>query len=126
IRAIADELAGSLFSEGTPANLVVRYARMLPLSVICELLGLPLADRPKFMAWASRFTGAASALGFLRVVRSLFAMKRYVEQQLEQARKVGGQGLIAELVQVEKDGAPITRDEMVVMVFLLLIGTRLP
>ena len=122
IRAIADELAGDLFSEGSPADLVVRYARMLPLSVICELLGLPLADRPKFMAWASRFTGAASALGFLRVVPSLFAMKRYVEEQLEQARKVGGQGLIAELVQVEKDGAPITRDEMVVMVFLLLIA----
>jgi cytochrome P450 PksS len=122
IRAIADELAGSLFSEGTPADLVIRYARMLPLWVICELLGLRLADRPKFMAWASRFTGAASAFGFLRVVPSLFAMKRYVEQQLEQARKVGGQGLIAELVQVEKDGASITRDEMVVMVFLLLIA----
>jgi cytochrome P450 PksS len=122
IRAIADELAGRLFSEGTPADLVVRYARMLPLSVICELLGLPLADRPKFIAWASRFTGAASALGFLQVVPSLYAMKRYVEQQLEQARKVDGQGLIAELVQVEKDGAKITRDEMVVMVFLLLIA----
>jgi cytochrome P450 len=122
IRAIADELAGDLFSEGSPADLVVRYSRTLPLSVICELLGLPLADRPKFMAWASRFTGAASAFGFLRAVPSFAAMKRYLEQQLEQARKVGGHGLIAELVQVEKDGAPITRDEMVVMVFLLLIA----
>jgi cytochrome P450 len=122
IRAIADELAGDLFSEGSPADLVVRYARMLPVSVICELLGLPLADRPKFMAWASRFTGAASALGFLRVVPGLFAMKRYVEQQLERARKVGGRGLIAELVRVEKDGARLNRDEMVAMVFLLLVA----
>src|SRR5262252_2987808 len=46
IRAIADELAGELFAQGSPADLVTRYARQLPLWVICELLGLPLADRP--------------------------------------------------------------------------------
>jgi cytochrome P450 PksS len=122
IRAIADELAGDIFAGGSPADLVTRYARMLPLSVICELLGLPLADRPKFMAWAGRATGVASALGFLRVVPSFAAMKRYLEQQLEYARKVGGEGLIAELVRVEKEGARLSRDEMVAMVFLLLIA----
>jgi cytochrome P450 PksS len=42
ILAIADELAGELFAEGSPTDLVERYARKLPLSVICELLGLPL------------------------------------------------------------------------------------
>ena len=52
ILAIADELADELFAEGSPADLVERYARKLPLSVICELLGLPLADRSKFTAWA--------------------------------------------------------------------------
>src|SRR5215208_6871198 len=39
--AIADELAAELFTDGTPADLVERYARRLPLLVICELLGLP-------------------------------------------------------------------------------------
>ena len=122
IRAIAHELAGDLFSQGSPADLVTRYARVLPLSVICELLGLPLADRPKFMAWAARATSASSALVFLRMVPTLAAIKRYLEQRLEHARKVGGEGLIVELVRVEKEGAPITRDEMVVMVFLLLFA----
>ena len=54
IQAMGDELAAELFAEGSPADLVERYARKLPLSVICELLGLPLADRPKFIAWACR------------------------------------------------------------------------
>src|SRR5262245_11678022 len=45
IRAIADALAGQLFADGSPADLVERYARTLPLSVICELLGLPPSDR---------------------------------------------------------------------------------
>ena len=62
IRALADELAGELFAEGSPADLVERYARGLPLAVICELLGLPHADRPKFIAWAepvARVTGVS-------------------------------------------------------------------
>src|SRR5215469_7892540 len=122
IRAIANEFAGDLFSQGSPADLVTRYARVLPLSVICELLGLPLVDRPKFMAWAGRVTSVSSALGFLRMVPTVAAIRRYLEQRLEQARSAGGEGLIAELVQVEREGATITRDEMVAMVFLLLLA----
>jgi cytochrome P450 len=96
---------------------------MLTLSVICELLGLPLADRPKFMAWADRVSGvASSALGLLRVVPSLAAMKRYLERRLEYARKVGGEGLIAELVRAEKEGARLSRNEMVPMVYFLLVA----
>jgi cytochrome P450 PksS len=122
IRAIADQLADELFAQGSPADLVGRYARTLPLSVICELLGLPLADRPKFMAWANRATSASSAVVFLRMVPTLAAIKRYLQRRLEHARAVGGQGLIAELVQVEKEGARISSEEMVVMVFLLLFA----
>src|SRR3954465_135232 len=63
IQAIGDALADDLFAEGRPAALVERFARKLPLLVICELLGLPLADRAKFTAWASGFTRFTGALG---------------------------------------------------------------
>jgi cytochrome P450 len=122
IRAIADELAGDLFAQGSPADLVTRYARLLPLSVICELLGLPLGDRLKFIAWAGRATGVSSTLGFFRLVPTIAAMKRYLEQHIERVRTGGGEGLIAELVRVEKEGARLTRDEMISMVFLLLLA----
>ena len=122
ILAIAGELADGLFAEGSPSDLVDRYARKLPLSVICELLGLPLADRPKFTAWASGFTRFTSAFGFLTVVPKIFAMKSYMEERLEAARETGGEGLIAELVRVEKGGGRISRDEMVAMLFLLLFA----
>jgi cytochrome P450 len=122
IRAIADELAGDLFAQGSPADLVTRYARLLPLSVICELLGLPLGDRLKFIAWAGRATGVSSTLGFFRLVPTIAAMKRYLEQHIERVRTGGGEGLIAELVRVEKAGARLTRDEMISMVFLLLLA----
>jgi cytochrome P450 len=122
ILAIADELAKDLFRDGSPADLVDRYARQLPLSVICELLGLPLADRPKFTAWAHGFTRFTGAIGFLSVVPNLFAMRRYMHRQLDAAREHGGDGLVAELVRVEKEGGKISRNEMLAMLFLLLFA----
>jgi cytochrome P450 len=120
IRAIADGLAGDLFKQGSPADLMQRYARILPLSVICELLGLPMADRSRFIAWANSMGQLASAFGFMRMLFGLGRMRRYLEERLRIARKEGGEGLIAELVRVEKEGGRITPDEMVSMVFLLL------
>ena len=120
IRAIADALAAELFAAGTPADLVERYARTLPLSVICELLGLPLADRAKFIAWANAVGKLTNVISFLRMIRGLMRMRRYLEERLQYARQHGGEGLIAELVQVEKEGGRISPSEMVSMVFLLL------
>jgi cytochrome P450 PksS len=123
ILAIADELAADLFADGSPADLVACYARKLPLSVICELLGLPAGDRLKFIAWAGKITGIRSRIGLLwRMTRGVAAIKRYLEAHLETARATGGEGLIAELVRVEKEGARLSRDEMVAMVFLLLFA----
>ncbi|HZR77081.1 cytochrome P450 [Bradyrhizobium sp.] len=122
IRAIADGLADELFADGEPADLVLRFARILPLSVICELLGLPQADRPQFISWANamgRLTGPISFFTMIGVVRK---MRRYFEARLDQARRRGGEGLIAELVRVESEGLRISGDEMVAMLFLLLIA----
>jgi cytochrome P450 PksS len=120
IRALADGLAEELFADGSPADIVERYARLLPLSVICELLGLPAADRPKFIAWAHTFTRLANTFDLLRMMSGLSWLKRYLEERFRHARAHGGEGLIAELVRVEAEGGRISSDEMVSMMFLLL------
>jgi cytochrome P450 len=120
ILALADELAAELFADGSPADLVERYARKLPLSVIAELLGLPAADRPRFTAWANTLTRLTGLISFLRLLGGLRPMRRYLADRLEAAREEGGEGLIAELVRVEQAGGRISAEEMVAMVFLLL------
>jgi cytochrome P450 PksS len=123
ILEIADQLAGELFAEGSPADLVARYARRLPLFVICELLGLPANDRPKFIGWAANLTNVRSSFGFLwRMMWGTRGIRGYLEAYLETARASGGEGLIAELIRVEKAGEKLSRDEMVAMVFLLLFA----
>jgi cytochrome P450 PksS len=126
IRAIADGLADELFAQGSPADLVTRFSELLPLAVICELLGLPAADRPTFIAWAHRIATLRNVFGLLRLMGVLGQMKGYVQERLRVAREDArdrrqhGEGLIAELVRVEQEGGRISSDEMVSMVFLLL------
>ena len=72
--------------------------------MICELLGLPLADRPKFTAWASGFTRFTGTIGLLTLIPNIVAMRRYLERHLDSVREKGGEGLVAELVRVEKEG----------------------
>jgi cytochrome P450 PksS len=120
IRALADALADELFANGSPTDIVERYARALPLSVICELLGLPLSDRPKFIAWANTVARLGNVIDFLRMTSGFSRMRRYLEERLQHARAHGGEGLIAELVRVETEGGHISDNEMVSMVFLLL------
>ncbi len=122
IRAIADQLAGELFAHGEPADLVAHFARILPLSVICELLGLPQGDRPQFIAWANAMARLVGPISFFRTISVVKKMRRYFEQRLDEARAKGGDGLIAELVRVEGEGGRISGDEMVSMLFLLLVA----
>lgn len=120
ILAIADELATDLFAEGSPADLVERYALRLPLLTICELLGLPRDDRPMFITWAVSVTNLAGMRSFLGMMAGVEPMRHYLEERLQVARETGGEGLIAELVRVEKEGGRISGQEMVAMIFLLL------
>lgn len=122
IRAIADRLADELFAAGEPADLVLRFARILPLSVICELLGLPQADRPQFISWANAMGRLKGPISFFTMIGVVRKMRRYFEARLEEARRRGGEGLITELVRVESEGLRISGDEMVSMLFLLLVA----
>jgi cytochrome P450 len=54
VRQLAEELVDTMVAGGMPADLVEDFALPLPVAVICELLGVPVADWPKFRVWSDR------------------------------------------------------------------------
>jgi len=64
LRPSAQKLAAGLLADmiaaGPPADLVESFAVPLPGTLICELLGVPYADRDRFRGWADAFMSTTS------------------------------------------------------------------
>lgn len=122
IEEIANDMALKLFDDEPTADIVNGFARHFPLTVICELLGLPKSDRAQFAKWAEGFTRVNGVWDFLRLVPNLRAMTKYLRAKIDTEIGIDGDGLIAQLIVMKKEGADISDDELVAMVFLLLIA----
>ncbi len=121
IEAITDGLLDTVAQHGE-VDLVEHFARPLPLTVICELLGLPQEDRPKFTRWVQAMTQAPTALGIMRTLPALFMMTRYLKAQFERRRHDPRDDLITALVEAEEAGDRLNEEELLSMVFLLLVA----
>jgi len=117
-----DRVAQIAAHNGGEVDLVEHLARPLPLTVICEVLGLPSEDRPKFKKWFASFANIKSAWGIFRVVPGLRKTVKYLRGQFEQVRKEPRTGLITALVEAEQAGDRLSDDELQSMVMLLLLA----
>ncbi|MGD9721391.1 MAG: cytochrome P450 [Pirellulales bacterium] len=122
LEAIADEALDRMDEARAPdgVDLVRHFARPFPLAVICELLGLPPEDRPRFTRWAQEFSTATSLPAILWGLRGLSKMMRYLREEIQRQSQRPRSGLLAGLIQAEEAGDRLSEDELLAMVFLLL------
>ncbi|GAA4922332.1 hypothetical protein EV188_103590 [Actinomycetospora succinea] len=106
-------------------DLVERYASLLPVTVISEMLGVPTSMRDQFLAWGD---GAATSLdmGLTRgahasMERNLAALNDWMREHLRRLRREPGDDLLSSIVgQVDDDGAGLTEQELVSTALLVL------
>jgi cytochrome P450 len=120
VEAVADSILDT-FEGADRIDLLHDYSRRLPIIVICDLLGLPKEDHDVFAAWGKNLN-ISNPLHILRLLGSLRKMTAYLRGQIEEVRAAPRPGLISELVRAEADGDKLSADELVAMVFLLLVA----
>ena len=124
LEVLADEALDRLAEEAASSpggvDLLKHFARPFPLSVICELLGLPPEDRPKFVKWASAFSRSRNFLGITYGLWGLSKLMRYLREEITRQAARPRDGLLAALIQAEEAGQRLTEDELLAMAFLLL------
>ncbi|HEX6685332.1 MAG TPA: cytochrome P450 [Candidatus Limnocylindrales bacterium] len=118
--ALLDAMAGR-----DEVDLIEAYAFPLPIQVICELLGVPSSDRDEFRAWSNAvvagvLTGGAERAEQMRVVMANIV--GYIRKLLEDKRRAPGDDLLSALLSVRDEGDRLSEDELVAMVFLMLIA----
>ena len=121
VARLSDELIDA-FDRSGEVDLMSSFSRTLPLSVICELLGLPLEDRPKFSKWASYFSNASFPMGMFKVLPGIWKLNRYLRGRFEVERQSPSGGLISQLVAAEQEGSKLSEDELLAMTFILFLA----
>ncbi len=121
VQAVADELLSAVASKGH-MDVVKDYALPLPLTVITELLGVPSRDQHKFHRWSKAMVQVASTVSMVRALPSLLRFMRYLRKLIEEKRAHPEDDLLTALVQAEEAGDTLSEDELLAMVFLLLVA----
>jgi cytochrome P450 len=120
IEAITAELLDAMANlDADPVDLIDHFAFPLPMTVICELLGVPAGDRQEFRAWSSTLLSdgpdeevrAASA-----------AMADYLVGLLAVKRAEPADDLLTGLIQARDHEDRLNEQELVSMVFVLLVA----
>ncbi len=112
---LLDAMAGN-----DEADLLRDFANPLPVTVICELLGVPYADREDFQGWTKILVGAAGGLEDRD--RASTEMSGYLTQLLADKRIRPGHDLLSSLANQSDAGDRLTDGELVAMAFLLLVA----
>jgi cytochrome P450 len=113
--ALLDDMSAS-----REVDLLASFAFPLPITVICELLGIPVADRDDFRAWSASIVSNT-------VTQDVFmehatAMVRYFKALLAAKRREPADDLLSALVLARDEGDTLRETELISMVFLLLVA----
>jgi cytochrome P450 len=121
IQVLCDQLLDAAEAQGH-LELMQAYALPIPLTIIAELLGVPPADRPAFRRWSEHVVAISSVASLLRALPGVWRIVRYLRALCARRRADPQDDLLTALVQAEEAGDRLSEDELLGMVFLLLLA----
>jgi cytochrome P450 len=122
MQEIADELLDAVEARGE-MDLVDEFAFPLPIAVIAELLGIPLADRDSFRRWSNAVVTPALGPEALAEFGTLMGeFVGYLHELFERRRSEPADDLVSALLQVRDGSDALTDQELFSMVILLIVA----
>ncbi|MFH8789212.1 cytochrome P450 family protein [Streptomyces roseoverticillatus] len=124
IQHTVDHLLDSLPENGE-ADLITGLAIPLPVTVICQLLGVPEADRPQLHTWSNDLFAAGHPQ---RIDSASHAVAGYIANLIDAKRRAPDDSLLHDLIAVRDEGEQLSKDEqlsedeLVSLAVLLLVA----
>ncbi len=131
IQAITDGLLDGVDARAEAAGetaphrrfeLISQFAYPLPVTVICEMLGIPEEDREQTQRWSENLLRPMSEDEAEDIGRGIGEFIQYLRELFAQRRAEPQDDLITNLLQVEVEGDRLTEDEVLAMVFILFVA----
>jgi cytochrome P450 len=129
IRELSRQLLDQTIERGQ-MDLATDFAVPLPMLVIAEMIGVPVADWPRYKSWsdvilklANTFSRDEAAAATVTEYRAVTAeMRAFLPDLIAQRRAARQDDLLTRLVAAEVDGERLTQEEVLGFVQLLLVG----
>ncbi len=118
IADLVDELLDA-WPERGPVDLVAGLAVPLPVTVICEMLAVPEADRELVHSWSGELFAAGDPQ---RIDAASYAVGKYMTDLVASRRGSPGESLLDDLIAVRDGQDRLTEDELVSLAVLLLVA----
>jgi cytochrome P450 len=116
VEALVEELLAS--AERGSMEEIADLAYPLPATVICELLGIPAADRERNRAWAAvtaqTIDPMCTDVQIKAASQAMAEWDVYIRALLAERRRNRGEALLDALLAVEEDGTSLTEDEVAI------------
>jgi cytochrome P450 PksS len=122
VASLAGELLDAALRRGS-FDLIRDYALPIPTTIIAEMLGVPAGDRQRFHRWSEVIVAASpSGPGMAKAIPSVFFFLRYIRRLVRARRAEPRDDLVSALAQAEEAGDQLSEDELLAMIFLLLVA----
>ncbi|HEX8706221.1 MAG TPA: cytochrome P450 [Myxococcaceae bacterium] len=121
IAALCHQLLDTLQPQGS-MELISAFAFPLPITVIAEMLGVPREDHVRFREWVTIIFTPAVGGDFEPLRRAAKELHLYLTDFLARRRAEPGDDLTSALISAEEQGAHLTSEELLAMVFLLMVA----
>ncbi|GCE09458.1 cytochrome P450 family protein [Dictyobacter aurantiacus] len=121
IQALTDELLDAAERKGS-VDLIADFALPLPLTVIGRMLGVPARDNPRFHRWTKAVLSAGTNMNYVVLIPSIMRFMGYLKKLTKERRAHPQDDLITALVQARDGSDQLSEDEVLAMIFLLLIA----
>jgi cytochrome P450 len=123
VDAVVDDLLGRFEGHDT-VDLIEEFAVQLPLRVIADMLGVGEADRDEFHRATKKFIASTTTgpVAILKAMPDGRRMMKLFERIAERRRREPDDRIVSTLVQANDEGDKLDDDELLAMIFLLLLA----
>jgi cytochrome P450 len=118
---IADGLVDAMVAKGAPADVVADFGLPLPITVICELLGVPFEDRTDFRLWSDAFLSTTKFTP-QEVYECVGKLREYMAGLIAQRRETPTDDLIGALVLARDNEDRLSEEELLSLTQGLLVA----
>jgi cytochrome P450 len=107
-------------------DLIDDVTESLPLTIVCDMIGVPRDDHHSFHQWVAdiglMFSDSIPDENRARAEHAMFALGDYVVEMIEHKRRAPDDSLMSTLIVAEEDGDRLSYDELVALVVNLMLG----